>query len=111
MTTNLSLSRWTNSVADIIGLTNLVKASVVGETNLSLVENFPIAISNNFKFGGASGSTAVSGVINPKTGVFTVTIGGGVAKTKGYGAILQRPLKAGGYFLTLTNAQAITLEP
>jgi hypothetical protein len=105
--TNLLLSPWSNNAAAYSGLSNLIVAAVAGETNAS----FEIVMTNNSKFVGVSNSTPVSVTINPKTGVFTVTIGSGRARTNGYGAILQSPLQGGGYFLTTSNAQSIKLQP
>ena len=83
-------------------------------TNLSVLDtigtaNIPISVSTATpgKVIGAS----VSGTINPKTGLLTVTIGSGANKITGHGAILLNATNGGGYYLTKTNAQAITLEP
>jgi hypothetical protein len=111
VTSNLMLSPWSNSIAAISGLTNLILAGTADESNAALATNIELTISNNFKLGGAPDSTPVSGAINPNTGVFTVTIGTGHEKTKGSGVILQSPLQGGGYFLTSTSAQAINIEP
>jgi len=54
---------------------------------------------------------SVSGTINPRTGLLTVTIGSGASRVTGHGAILLNATTGGGYFLTKTNAQAIELGP
>jgi hypothetical protein len=55
--------------------------------------------------------TSVSGTVNLKTGLLTVTIGSGAAKVTGHGAILLNASYGGGYFLTKTSAGAIILAP
>ena len=51
-----------------------------------------------------SGSMPLSGSINLKTGLLTVTLGNGADKTTGYGVILLNATNGGGYLLTKTNA-------
>ena len=54
----------------------------------------------------------MTGSINPKTGLLKVTFGSKPAKTtNGFGAILQNAAFGGGYFLTLTNGEAVELGP
>ena len=97
------LSPWTNPPENIGLMTNLSVLDTIGTANI------PISVSTATpgKVIGAS----VSGTINPKTGLLTVTIGSGANKITGHGAILLNATNGGGYYLTKTNAQAITLEP
>lgn len=70
-----------------------------------------VTISNDFKLADESGLGLLGGCINPKTGFFKVSIGGGASKLTGYGAILLNGTNGGGYYLAETNAGAILLEP
>jgi hypothetical protein len=55
----------------------------------------------------------LTGSINPKTGLLTVTFGNGAgrATTAGKGAVLQHETNAAGFFLGKTNAGSILLQP
>jgi hypothetical protein len=55
----------------------------------------------------------LTGTITPATGLLQITFGNGdgADTTIGYGVILQNSNHGGGYFVTTTNAGAITLEP
>ena len=102
LTNQIFLSPWVNSSGTIALLTNL---SILDTINGS---NTPISVTIN---SGKVTGPSVSGTVNPKTGLLTVTIGSGAAKVTGHGAILLTATNGGGYFLTKTNAQAIKLEP
>jgi hypothetical protein len=103
LTNQILLSPWTNPPANIGLLTNLSILETTGGSNTPILVTTTTA--------GKINGTAVSGAINLKTGLLTVTIGSGPAKTNGYGAVLLNVNNGGGYFLTKTNAQAITLGP
>ena len=82
-------------------------------TNASPNLDFTIAVlANNtlVKLGGDP-PNSLSGSINPKNGLFSVTFGNGKGSTQGYGAILQNQTNGGGWFLTPTNAGALILSP
>jgi hypothetical protein len=98
------LSPWTNPPAGLALLTSLVTLGAIGDTN---------GVTNTVMTSAAGdiSGTGVSGTINPKTGLFKVTLGSGADKTNGYGAILLNATNGGGYYLNGTNAQAIELEP
>ena len=108
----IQLSPWTNLPASTTLPTNLVVLEmsdgiVTGSNDLSII------ISNNFKLGMESGPSnlSVSGSLNPKTGLLTVTIGSGASKRTGYGVLLPNGTNSGGFFLGKTNAGAIILQP
>jgi hypothetical protein len=85
---------------------------VISSAGLDLT-NF-VSISNNTIIPEAgSAANSLTGTINPKTGLLTITFGNGSGKatTTGYGAVLQNSTNAGGYFLTKTNAGSILLSP
>lgn len=65
------------------------------------------------KLADGSPTNSLTGSINPKTGVWTVTFGNGNgrATTEGKGAFLQNTSNAGGFFVGATNAGSITLAP
>jgi hypothetical protein len=77
--------------------------------------NFNVAVSNNNALVKLAGSptNSLSGSINPKTGLLTITFGNGAgrATTAGKGAVLQNATNAGGFFLGKTNAGSIFLQP
>jgi hypothetical protein len=80
-------------------------------TNLT----FNVAVSNNnalAKLPGGS-TNSLTGSINPKTGLLTVTFGNGAGRstTSGTGAVLQNVTNAAGFFLGKTNAGSILLQP
>jgi hypothetical protein len=72
-------------------------------------------VSNNNAIAKLPGSptNSLTGTINPKTGLLTITIGNGIRKatTSGAGTILQTSTNGGGYFLGKTNAGVISLQP
>lgn len=105
LTNQILLSRWSNSPASIGLLTNLSLLDTINDTNA--LTNIAINVSDT----GAVAGRSVSGAINSKTGLVTVTIGSGASEVTGYGAILLNETNGGGYFLTSTNAEAITLGP
>jgi hypothetical protein len=104
---------WTNvSPAPAIDLT-------AGQLNLSggtLANSlsFTVAVSekNTLTNTAATPTNSLSGTINPKTGLLTVTFGNGAgkAKTVGKGAVLQDTTNAAGFFLDKTNAGSVILE-
>jgi hypothetical protein len=109
ISTNLiALSPWTNPPAMSALPTNLdVFEMVDGLTTLT--NEYVVTVSNNFRLGEVSGPTLLSGSINPKTGLLTVTFTSGKSKITGTGAILLNATNGGGYFLTRTNSGSIIL--
>lgn len=83
-------------------------------SNSSLSLNFPVTLSESAVTKASDAPTnSLTGTIAPKTGLLTITFGNGNgrATTIGYGALLQNSTNGGGYFLTTTNAGAISLSP
>ncbi|MGD1085859.1 MAG: hypothetical protein ABSA47_14075 [Verrucomicrobiota bacterium] len=83
-------------------------------SNTGVLLNFDVAVSNNNTLAKLPGGSAdsLTGSISDKTGLLTVTFGNSNKnKTTGYGAVLQGQTNGGGYFLTSTNAGAISLGP
>jgi hypothetical protein len=79
-----------------------------------LVLTFDAAVSNNnalAKLGGLP-TNSLTGSINPKTGLLSVTFGNGAGKTTtaGLGVVLQSSNSAAGFFVTKTSAGLITLQ-
>jgi hypothetical protein len=76
---------------------------------------FNVAVSNNNALVKLSESptNSLTGSINPKTGLLTITFGNGAGKatTTAKGAVLQNESNAGGFFLGKTNAGVILLQP
>ena len=83
-------------------------------SNSGLVLTFDVAVSNNNALArlGGNPTNSLTGSINPKTGLLSVTFGNGVGKatTAGAGAVLQSSNNAAGFFVTKTNAGLITLQ-
>jgi uncharacterized repeat protein (TIGR03803 family) len=104
---------WTNPPAgtSAISLTN--GQLVISNTGLFL--NFTnIVVSNNTLTNlGVLPTNSVTGSINPKSGLLTLTFANsnGNATNSASGAILQNTATAGGFFLTLTNAGSFNLRP
>jgi hypothetical protein len=109
-TNQIALSPWTNPPAGGNLPTNLVVLEMSNDT-ITQTNDFSITTSNNFKLGKVSGSNSLSGSINPKTGLVTVTLGSGKSAMTGYGVVLLNETNGGGYFLTKTNSGAILLQP
>ncbi|MGA2557855.1 MAG: hypothetical protein ABSG04_16415, partial [Verrucomicrobiota bacterium] len=85
---------------------------IVSNSGLDLA--FDVAVSNNnalAKLGGVP-LNSLTGSINPKTGLLSVTFGNGNGKaaTAGAGAVLQSSNSAAGFFVTKTAAGLITLQ-
>ena len=76
---------------------------------------FNVAVSNNNALVKLPGSptNSLTGSINPKTGLLTVTFGDGIGRTTvvGHGAALQNTNVAAGFFLGKTTAGSILLQP
>jgi len=102
------LSPWTHPLANTLVATNLSFLDTINDPDTSM--DFTLTISTNFALSEVSDPKLLSGSINPKTGLLTVTIGSGSAALTGHGAILLNSTSGGGYFLAPTNAQAIKLE-
>jgi hypothetical protein len=60
---------------------------------------------------GAYPTNSMTGSINPKTGLVTLSFISGRVTNNAFGAILQDTTNAGGFFLTATNAGAFSLQP
>jgi hypothetical protein len=77
--------------------------------------SFNVGVSTNNALVKLAGSptNSLTGSINPKTGLLTITFGNGAGKatTIGTGAALQNVNSAGGFFLGKTNAGSILLQP
>ncbi len=75
--------------------------------------NVALGVNNALSKLAASATNSLTGSVNPKTGLLTVTFGNGVGKatTAGKGAVLQNATNAAGFFLGKTNAGAILLQP
>jgi len=84
--------------------------------NLASNLSFLIAVgssTNLTKLPSSPSTNSLTGTINPKTGLLTVTFGNGKGKntTTGTGVALQYSNHAAGAFLGTTNSGSITLQP
>jgi hypothetical protein len=110
-TNPINFSLWTNPPAASSLPTDLVVLEMTNGVTTQ-TNTFVITVSNNYKLGEVSGPVPLSGSINPKTGLLTVTLGNGPSKQTGYGVVLPNATNtSGGYFVTKTNAGAIILKP
>ncbi len=104
----IPLSPWTHPLANTLMATNLSFLDTMNDPNTSM--DFTLTISKNFALSEVTDLKLLSGSINPKTGLVTVTIGNGSSKLTGHGVMMLNSTSGGGYFLAPTNAQAIKLE-
>jgi uncharacterized repeat protein (TIGR03803 family) len=105
---------WTNPPAKTPALFLTNGELVISNANIFLNFTNVIVSNNNALLNlGKTPTNSLTGLIAPKTGLLTVTFGNGKGKatTTGTGAVLQNQASAGGYFLTTTNAGAISLQP
>ncbi len=108
-------SSWTNPLPHTAAID--LPSGQIAISGRSLLTNltFNVMVSNNnalVKLPGGS-TNSLTGSINPKTGLLTITFGDGVGKatTAGTGAVLQNGNTAAGFFLGKTNAGSIVLQP
>jgi hypothetical protein len=77
--------------------------------------SFNVAVSNNDALVKLPGSptNSLTGSINSKTGLLTISFGNGAgkAKTAGKGVVFQNATNGAGFFLGKTNAGSIRLTP
>jgi hypothetical protein len=108
-------SLWTNPLPKMAAIDLPAGALQISGGGLSPSLTFNAGVSNNNTLVKLAGSptNSLSGSINPKTGLLTITFGNGAGKatTAGTGAVLQDANNAGGYFLGKTNAGGILLQP
>jgi uncharacterized repeat protein (TIGR03803 family) len=104
---------WTAPPAETpaISLTN--GQLVISNTGLFLNFTNVVVSDNKLTDLGGLPTNSLTGTINPKTGLLTLTFGNGKGRATddAFGAILQDTTNAGGFFLTLTNAGSIYLQP
>jgi uncharacterized repeat protein (TIGR03803 family) len=104
---------WTNPPpkTPAVSLTN--GQLVISNASLFLTfTNVVVNSDNSLANAGVQPTNALTGSVNPKTGLLIITFAdGNGGATTNYGAILQTTTNAGGYFLTTTNAGAIDLQP
>jgi hypothetical protein len=116
--TNLLLlqgSRWTNPFPHTAAID--LPSGQLGISGGNLLSNltFNVAVTNNDTLVklGKTPANSLTGSINAKTGLLTITFGNGAGKatTTGTGAVLQNATNAGGFFLGKTNAGYFLLQP
>jgi len=116
--TNLLLlqgSLWTNPFPHTPAID--LPSGQLGISGGNLLSNltFNVAVTNNDTLVklGKTPANSLTGSINAKTGLLTITFGNGAGKatTTGTGAALQNATNAGGFFLGKTNAGIFLLQP
>jgi hypothetical protein len=101
---------WTNPPPQVSSVVLSSGTLVISSADLDLTNTVAIATNTVIPEPG-SPANSLTGTINPKTGLLTITFGSGSSKATGYGAVLQDSTNAGGYFVTKTNAGSILLSP
>lgn len=108
------------------GFTNLLsaqgsawnnKSSLSGDTGTLTISNstlnlsYQVSIVGNTVTATSGSANSLRGTVNPNTGAITFVFGNGVGKATdtGYAAVLQNTGAGGGYFVTKTDAGAISL--
>ncbi len=108
-------SPWTNPSPHAAAIDIPSGTLEISGGNLLAPLTFIVAVSNNNALAKLPGSptNSLTGTINPRTGLLTITFGNGAGKatTAGTGAVLQNVTKAAGFFLGKTNAGSILLQP
>ena len=111
----VQVSPWTNPLAKTAAIDLPAGQLEISDGGLPAPLVFNVAVSDNNAIVKLPGSptNSLTGSINAKTGLLTVTFGNGVGKatTTGKGAVLQNTANAGGFFLGKTNAGSILLQP
>lgn len=112
---SLQGSRWSTPSPHLAAINLPIAKLDISGGNLSLPLSFNAAVSNNNALVKLPGSptNSLTGSINPKTGLLTITFGDGIGKATvvGHGAVLQNTNVAAGFFLGKTNAGSIILVP
>jgi len=107
-------SPWTNPLPNTAAIDLPSGQLAISGGSLLTNLDFNVALSAQNALMKQSGSTnSLTGSINPKTGLLSVTFGNGSGKstTTGTAAVLQNLSSAAGFFLGKTNAGCITLQP
>jgi uncharacterized repeat protein (TIGR03803 family) len=84
---------------------------VISNTALVLTFTNVVVSNNTLTTLSVLPTNSLTGSINPKTGLLTLTFANGNATNRASGAILQNTANAGGFFLTPTNAGVFSLQP
>jgi hypothetical protein len=114
--TNILFSQgalWTNPPGKTPAISLSNGLLVISNTDLNLTFT-NIAVSNNTLANlSVLPTNSLTGSINPKTGLLTLTFadGNGNATNRAYGVFLQNNTNAAGFFLTPTNAGSFNLLP
>jgi hypothetical protein len=116
--TNLAVvqgSLWTNPLPHTAAIDLPSGQLEIAGGSLPSPMSFNVAVGNNNALVKLPGSptNSLSGSINPKTGLLTITFGNGAgrATTAGKGAVIQNASEAGGFFSGRTNAGSMLLRP
>jgi hypothetical protein len=104
---------WTNPLPNTPAISFANEVLVVSNSALSLTFNVAITTNNALAKLGGVPSNSLTGSINPKTGLLSVTFGNGNGKAtnSGTGAVLQTSGSAAGFFVAATGAGWISLQP
>ncbi len=108
-------SPWTNPLPHTAAIDIPAGTLAVSGGNLLSPLIFNVAVSNNNALAKLpeSPTNSLTGSINPKTGLLTITFGNGTGKatTAATGSVLQNVTNAAGFFLGKTNAGSFLLNP
>jgi hypothetical protein len=108
-------SPWTNPPAGSPAIDLSSGQLLISSGGLAAPLSFNVGVNNNNALVKLPGSptNSLTGSINPKTGLLTVTFGNGAGKatTTATGAVLQKSVNAAGFFLEKPNAGTVLLQP
>jgi uncharacterized repeat protein (TIGR03803 family) len=102
---------WTNPPANTSAISLSNGELVISNAGLLLTYTNIAVRANSLKNLGALPTNSLTGSINPKTGLLTLTFAHGKTTQDAWAAILQDTTNAGGFFLTPTNAGSLELQP
>jgi hypothetical protein len=112
---NVMGSVWTNAEPEHPAIDLVDAPLTVFDSGWTEPVNYMVTVAPNNTVGATGGAPedAVTGTVNPRTGLLQLKIncGEGQALRRAYGAVLQTPGVAGGYFMTQTNTGAFELNP
>jgi hypothetical protein len=108
-------SGWTNAAPLHAGIVMTNGQMEISGSPLETPLEFDVAVTKDnalVKLPASPATNTLAGTINRKTGLLTVTFGDGERKATitGYGVVLQNQTNGAGFFVTKTNAGAISLQ-
>jgi uncharacterized protein YukJ len=108
-------SIWTNAAPEHAAIGLRDAPLTVFDGGWTEPQNYVVTLASNntVAASGTALGSGLTGLVNPRTGLLQLTIGRGRGKVPqtAFGAVLQIPGVAAGYFMTSTNTGAFELQP